>query len=81
MPRDIRDSQRTLLNGGLYQEVTLAERELRHRSEYDVGEADERRFALLCWALQRSDHGMGINLAGAYRALHQIRTAGEVTEE
>jgi hypothetical protein len=81
-PRDIRDSQHTLLSGELYEQIVTATHVvLRHKSEYDVGTDEDRRFALLCWVLQRSADGASctsINLAGVYRVLNQIIESGEV---
>jgi hypothetical protein len=77
---DARDLQRRVLNGELYNEVLATEQALRHKSEYDVGTADERRFAILCWALEQSAEGrMGtsINLYGARHALHCLRAEVE----
>jgi hypothetical protein len=73
---DARDLQRRVLNGELYNEVLATEQALRHRSEYDVGSADERRFAILCWALEQSSRGtMGtaMTMAGAITALERLR--------
>jgi hypothetical protein len=49
---------------------------LRHRSEYDVGTAEDRRFAILCWALEQSANGTigtSLTLYGAQRALERLR--------
>jgi hypothetical protein len=73
---DARDLQRRVLNGDLYQEVLATEQALRHRSEYDVGTAEERRFAILCWALEQSANGTigtSLTLYGAQRALERLR--------
>lgn len=73
---DVRIIQGELLGGPLYREVVETERALAHKSEYDIGSLEDRRFAILCHALQESAsgaQGTSINLHGCYRELAQLR--------
>ena len=73
---DRRDLQRRVLRSELYNEVISTEEALRHRSEFDVGNVEDRRFAILCYALEQSAErasGTSINLAGVYRTLHSLK--------
>lgn len=73
---DRRDLQRRVLRGELYNEVTSTAEALRHGSEYDVGNAEDRRFAILCYALEQSAHmtaGTSLTLAGVYRTLNALK--------
>lgn len=74
--RDVRELQSIVFNSALYGAVEVTEQKLRHRVEYDIGSVDDRKFALLCYALEHSaeqSSGTSINLAGAFRVLEQLR--------
>lgn len=78
--KDVRDIQKSLLDGHIYKAVVETELAIRHRSEYDLGTAEERRFAILCWALQKSaEHTQGtcLTLAGVFRGLAEIQEAAK----
>lgn len=79
---DVRkEVQRKVLDGELYREVTETEEKLRSSSEYDLRDADERRFAILCWAIEQSAQGtVGTctTLNGIRLALRKLRQEGEV---
>jgi hypothetical protein len=66
---DKREIQRRLFDGDLYRTVKATEVELQHGSEHDLGSVEERQFALLCWALEKSSKGGGLTLSGALEAL------------
>lgn len=46
--------QRALEKGDLYVAINAADEALRSRAEYDFLDRNERRFALLCMAVERS---------------------------
>lgn len=79
---DVRkEVQRKVLDGHLYREVTETEEKLRSSSEYDLRDADTRRFAILCWAIQESAQGTvgsAVTLYGIRLALRKLRQEGEV---
>ena len=71
------DFQKALFRSDLYQAVQSAEEKLKQTSvsNFDLGTPEERRFALLCWALQQSANGTvgtALTLAGVYRALENV---------
>ncbi len=73
---DRRDLQRRVLRSELFNEVTSTADALRHGSEYDVGNAGERAFAILCYALEQSalhTDGTSLTLAGVYRTLNVLK--------
>lgn len=73
---DRRDLQRRIHKGELHQEIEATCEKLRHQSEYDYLNHEDGRFALLCWALEQSANGTvgtSLTLAGAFRALKQLR--------
>lgn len=65
---DVRDVQNELLVSDLYRAVVDAEASLRHRSEYDIGSAEDRRLAILCWAL----HAGSTNCVGTYVSMSKV---------
>ncbi len=72
------DLQRRVLHSELYREVIATEEAIRCRfvGQYDSGTAEDRRFAILCYALEQSAErasGTSINLAGVYRTLHNLK--------
>jgi hypothetical protein len=77
---DLRDLQQRVLNGDLYRQVVDTELAMRSRTEYDVGTADERRFAILCWALERGSLGTAgtfVSRACAIGAMEALRAEAE----
>lgn len=80
MPKDVRIIQEAVLSADLYRDVVLTETALRHSSEYDTGTVEDRRFAILCWALQQSADGRAgtcMTLAGAHSSLAALRAEKE----
>lgn len=79
--RDVRQIQKQLLEGDLYRQVKSTEQALRHRSEYDIGSAGDREFAILCWAIERSANhtqGTAVTLHGIQLEIQNLRILGGV---